>query len=63
MLDLVHERIVLRKKYRKLLYLLLFFAMYSATLLIRSDGTASYAIESRFTAALFCSSFRSSCRY
>jgi hypothetical protein len=52
LLDLVHERIVLRKKYRKLLYLLLFFAMYSATLLIRRDGTASYAIESRFTAAL-----------
>ncbi len=51
LLDLVYDRIVLRKKYSKMIKLLLFFALYSTALLIRSDGASSYEIESRYRIA------------
>jgi hypothetical protein len=51
LLNLSYERIVLKAKYSKMLKLLMFFALYSASLLIRSDGTASFEIESRYCIA------------
>jgi hypothetical protein len=56
LLNLAYERIVLKAKYSKMLKLLMFFALYSASLLIRSDGAASFEIESRYRIA--CHAFR-----